>query len=648
MHNILIKSLEYRGKEYDYKNYKFKNGINIVLGDNKHGKTTFTYLIMYAFGINVEAFTKGEKDIIEEIYNDTDNYVIMKVLINKKDYIFKRKIKENIISIINEIEIKVFPIDRNNGLFGKDQKTFSDWLLDVLDIDLIKVENIFSTEHYLNFNDLFRYSYYDQFTSKKQMISDFGVGRNMLKNSPQMKKFIFETLLSYSNRKYYYKLKEVKRLESQIRELKSTKNFKSNIYQQITNYLGVDLRQYNYDEIIEEINNLKIKKSKLLTIPDKSNEKKEYLIYLKKQLSKIQENLIDNRIKEKELNRELKNAKNLYKNEKEEIKLLEELITLPSMYKSESRVCPICGGQAKVEKGKCICGNDLKSDIYHFMYSKEDYTDILKSKVSSNKTTNSVIENLSQELSDLKDSILKEEQEENDKIKEIEGIISQYLNLDIEREIVSINNEICKLSNIGIKLKTVDDEYKSIIEINENIASSKNMLKEKKAELTKLENDKYNTLQEHIRNFEKILNAYLEDYYNAIGEEFDYRFILNQEYSPIPGKCINNEQKVVGKHIPHSGETEIKIYFYLTMLKYGIINSNIIYPKILIIDTIKDNGIDNKSLIRILEKIFEFEEFDCQIIMTCGYEEFEYFEDKYDDMIIEKIGDSKLLNKVDK
>lgn len=65
----------------------------------------------------------------------------------------------------------------------------------------------------------------------------------------------------------------------------------------------------------------------------------------------------------------------------------------------------------------------------------------------------------------------------------------------------------------------------------------------------------------------------------------------------------------------------------------------------MIIDTIKDHGIDNKRVEKILGNIFEFDELDCQIIMTCGYEEFQAFGDKYNDLIIERIDDSKLLNK---
>ncbi|MBY6825563.1 AAA family ATPase, partial [Clostridium botulinum] len=182
---------------YFYRNDNFKKGVNIVLGENKHGKTTFTYLIMYALGISVPAFTDEKSQTLDEVFNDSNNSVIMTVQIDDNIYTFKRKIKENVIRIINNNEVSVLPIDRKNILFNKLNKTFSDWLLEKLNIGLIKVENIFSSEHYLNFDDLFRFSYYDQETNKNQMISDFGTGRNLLKKSPQMKKFIFETLLSY-------------------------------------------------------------------------------------------------------------------------------------------------------------------------------------------------------------------------------------------------------------------------------------------------------------------------------------------------------------------------------------------------------------------------------------------------------------------
>lgn len=634
MHSIIIESIEYNGERYYYKNDKFKKGINVVLGENKHGKTTFTYLIMYALGINVFSFTQKDNNIIEEVFNDENNYVTMKISINNNSYILKRKIKETIISVIEKEKTIVLPINRNNGLFEKDNQTFSDWLLKTLDVNLIKVENIFSSEHYLNFDDLFRYSYYDQQTSKEQMISDFGVGKNILKKSSQMKKFIFETLLSYSNNKYYYKLKLVKELESRIKELKNERNFKRDLYKEIVDYSKINLSEYKYENIISELTALQKRKEELIGVTKENSKTEEYLKDLNIELDGIETCILEKRSEEKELLSEFRNAKRLYKLERKEIETLEELVTLPVMYENDMEICPICGKEIKKTKGKCICGNDLDSSIYHFMYSNKDYKDILKSKVSINKTTSNVIETLRDDLKSIRDYIIKLEDKKYIIRKEIRDITLECLSIDVEKEVLSINRRISELNDVCMRINTLAEHKVILDNIDNQIDKMEENLNYNKDELSLLEFEKYNTLQSHIDKFESMFNSYLEEYYKSLNEEYDYKIILNKEYLPISSK-----------HVPHSGLTEIKIFFYLTMLKYSLENKELIYPKILIIDTIKDHGIDNKRIEKILEKVFEFEKNDCQIIMTCGYEEFEGIKDKYNQTMIESITDSKLLIK---
>lgn len=147
MNNIIIESLEYNGEKYMYKCDKFKKGVNIILGENQHGKTTFTYLIMYILGFNVEAFKDNNDKKIKQITQDENNYICMKLRIDNYSYMLKRKIGGNTISVLEDEDVTIFPINRNNSLFDKDNKTFSDWILETLGIDLIKIENIFSTEH---------------------------------------------------------------------------------------------------------------------------------------------------------------------------------------------------------------------------------------------------------------------------------------------------------------------------------------------------------------------------------------------------------------------------------------------------------------------------------------------------------------------
>lgn len=78
---------------------------------------------------------------------------------------------------------------------------------------------------------------------------------------------------------------------------------------------------------------------------------------------------------------------------------------MPNIYEDNENQCPICGKDIIIEKDKCICGNNIELDLFHFIYTKEDYIDILKSKVSVNKTTKQVIKDLEIEIEDIKRKI---------------------------------------------------------------------------------------------------------------------------------------------------------------------------------------------------------------------------------------------------
>ncbi|NFG24588.1 hypothetical protein FDB53_13975 [Clostridium botulinum] len=626
MKSIIIKSIEYSGENYFYRNDNFKKGVNIVLGENKHGKTTFTYLIMYALGISVPAFTDEKSQTLDEVFNDSNNSVIMTVQIDDNIYTFKRKIKENVIRIINNNEVSVLPIDRKNILFNKLNKTFSDWLLEKLNIGLIKVENIFSSEHYLNFDDLFRFSYYDQETNKNQMISDFGTGRNLLKKSPQMKKFIFETLLSYSNHQYYSKQRQVKELEKLLKEKKDELDIKYKLHKLISKE-----NQEIYideDDILDKISNLEANKKTIINYSTMIDGKQSYINHLNDRLEEIQSRLIEEKKNNSKIKLEMTNAKRINKIEKKEIKSLEMLSTMPILCGNIEEECPLCGHK--------ISNNfeDENLKIYHFQYSKEDYIDILKSRIASNKTTEIVIDNLKGEIEENNRLIQVKETEINCITQKIKDITLEIKDSNIEKSITEINQEIDSLTDKYLKYKEINKEEKNIEILIEEIQKLTETLDTNRKALKKLEFEKYDTLQIHINRFEEIFNDYLVNYFKSVGEKFDYNMFLNKDYIPTSGK-----------YQAHSTMTEIKVFFYLTLLKYSIENSNINYPKLLIIDTIKDHGLDNKRLEKILEKVFEFNNMECQIIMTCGYEEFSNFIDENRKLIIEEIEDSKLLQK---
>ncbi len=87
---LKINKLIYSGKEYFYESPAFTNGINVIEGPNKSGKSTLIDLICYSLGCYVGHFNVKNDKIHEEICKDSDNFVCLQVEIDNtqfwKDY----------------------------------------------------------------------------------------------------------------------------------------------------------------------------------------------------------------------------------------------------------------------------------------------------------------------------------------------------------------------------------------------------------------------------------------------------------------------------------------------------------------------------------------------------------------------------------
>lgn len=92
MGRIKIKDIKYEGDNYYYFNDNFKDGLNIILGENGNGKSTFTYLVIYALGGRVPYFEQDSKAPISVIVNDKNNYVEITLIINDNEYILNEDI----------------------------------------------------------------------------------------------------------------------------------------------------------------------------------------------------------------------------------------------------------------------------------------------------------------------------------------------------------------------------------------------------------------------------------------------------------------------------------------------------------------------------------------------------------------------------
>ncbi|BCC16701.1 hypothetical protein BCM0075_1471 [Bacillus cereus] len=101
---------------------------------------------------------------------------------------------------------------------------------------------------------------------------------------------------------------------------------------------------------------------------------------------------------------------------------------------------------------------------------------------------------------------------------------------------------------------------------------------------------------------------------------------------------------VLGEYKHQSFNVPKRLFYYLTMLKMSLNQENkISYPKLLIIDTMKDEGIEINKLKKLFTYFDEFRETECQIIVTCGYDE--YVKEQKSDLIDRLSDENKLLRK---
>ena len=202
MGSLIIEKVKYEGDKYIYESPKLNKGLNLIVGDNGSGKSTFTYLIEYCFGNNIKYFDQDNNKKYTEIVNDTNNYVELHIIINSKKYQLKRFIGKNDVFINDNNEIKILPIKRNQN------KIFSDWLLEKLDITISEL-NMGTYSWKLNFSDLIRLIIYDQDTESKK-IYKAPIDSNFVSDSLIIRKTVFEVLLGISSEEYFKKHDELK------------------------------------------------------------------------------------------------------------------------------------------------------------------------------------------------------------------------------------------------------------------------------------------------------------------------------------------------------------------------------------------------------------------------------------------------------
>ena len=174
------------GCEYNF------DKINVILGDNNTGKSTFLKLILYSLGAPIKSF-------IDEInkLNLCDNVSL--------DIEFKTGKRVRILrKLPNSDAIIVTPIKESEDLVNDEivaysTTEFSDFLLENEGYSIDKITYAKDKMASFRFYFLLRAIYVDQDTSAQSILSDLDMGNDYFTSQPTIKKSIVEKLLGKDN-----------------------------------------------------------------------------------------------------------------------------------------------------------------------------------------------------------------------------------------------------------------------------------------------------------------------------------------------------------------------------------------------------------------------------------------------------------------
>ncbi|AWG25585.1 AAA family ATPase [Flavobacterium kingsejongi] len=623
MGSLVIKRVKYDGDLYTYESPELSSGINIIIGDNGSGKSTFTYFIEYCLGGHLKYFNQdNETEKYLEIIKDTNNFLELDIIINSEKYSLKRFINGNIIHINYKEEYFSLPVYRQQTDTISNE-IFSDWLFDKLSI--VKQELNLGTKSWkLNINDLLRLIIYDQDTISKKIFKE-PTNLNFVTDSLIIRKTIFEVLLGISSDEYFRKFEELKQM-SVFRDKEQLKldNFNEK-------FSGIELELPKIIENLEQLNSKLEARYNQRDIFISSNKKVDEKTNV---ISSMQEQIIQHELLLSNTNSELRSNQieyskilTYFQSQTNEINEVEKIIfTNEKLNLFSFKLCPFCMNEHLSKENHCLCGSEIiDKDYEKFIYTSKEYENILKHKKKSLETIQIALDSYSSEIAKAetkKEKLEIEVKEDTDKLKAL--INSTDVNSNNEA-IDHLHNEILAL------MKSIESEnYRKTISIERDQL----LLNYKKI------SDRYKSVKIEFdalqRKFDKENKSIIEDF-NII-----YKGLITQSSADVSKAEINEDYMPIvddGIYKNKSAGVPIRLVYYYTILALALKYDTVKHPRLLIIDTPEDSGIDDDNLKKdlvLLEEalnVVEAKKDSYQVILTTGLEK---YPEQFKNFIVDK------------
>lgn len=607
MARVSIRQVTYRGDNWYYESPLIRDGLQILVGENGAGKTTFSNLIYFALGGRVTSFDRSDREPHREITNDTKNHVELQLEIDDTKYSIKRFVGSNDIGVESpDGNIEVLPVIRHKG---HAKRVFSDWMLEKLGVEPVMLHHgTYSGK--VNLSDLFRLIYHDQAPDPSGIFKK--VDRDsFVTNSPIFRKAVFELLIGKSFQEYYLSIAKMRQIETErnaaLQTLEQFKQFVDEVSQEGTDDANVAFVAAQIAETKAQLERATRYRASLQELPptpgnDSLERHKVRLYELSLKESDLREQLNQLGIETARLRQLLADT------------ILEATQIKKMMFAHESldlfsaNTCPYCLNDVERVEGKCVCGSSVDEAAYErFFYDNADYLAILKTKQKNVETIQAAIESCESERKKLTGKLARVEGDSDAERTEIRQAANSVelasdpnALRDIDAKILQLRTELAELKqklSLETKRQELEDKCK---DLGRQLAKAK-------AKATELEGKTQQEMVDKRTEFSDRYTKFLSETVKAVRSAS-----IDDSYMPV----INQ-----GEYREASSNVPKRLMYYLSLLSMSLDDSEMAFPRFLLIDTPQTAGIDKEKLvacIKMIETTLTNAKSAGQVILTIG------------------------------
>lgn len=601
--------------------------INILLGENGTGKSTFVNLLLYALGVKINGF-------IDEIskYKFCDYvYLEIKTKLNHK-FLITRKLP-----YVDNVTI--IPYDEDERLVEDNIRIlnlteYSDFLLEE---ELYKKEVIQYGDKTatLTYRFLLRTALVDQTTPHQRVLANIAGDKNdFLNNQALLKNAIIEKILNTLNQDLQKLRLDLKQTEKEHSEVKEKISFYQEVRDEFN--LGHESSYRKVEKIDDELKKIEEERQGLL------NFKYEQLNKLEKVNDKEYENRITTLRKEINSNKlelanlsfeknDLENMTRSFEKELSEIK--KRLASRKVLRNIPVTICPVCFSKLDdvSETGLCPHCKEVKpqeviDSIAKYKRQIEEtlfeVNGLINENLEKSKKIKANISSIEKELSTVENSYI-------DRIGNVKSSINTII-AEIEKRLVSITDRNYKLQ----------ESKRTLIKLNKLKGQSDILMikiKSLREEIKEEEKKSSDELMIIIKFEETFKNMFNKIY----GSEHEIS-ISREDYMPV----------IDGTELTNSGHSEsIKVVAHLSYItSLFVLNNYLDKTKInnigfVVFDSPRDKDLDIDKYERFLKTLSEQNE--GQVFLTGSNREHDLYNKHFNErMFIDNLTtDSKLLKK---